>query len=63
MDLMTNDTARVEAALRFLQDYSNALDSIGMPPNGDDWNDTVNSLVAILRDGFVPEIELTEKGR
>lgn len=57
-DLMTDDTARVEAALAFLQRYGDELDRLEIPPNGDDWNDTVNGAVSILRDGVVPDIKL-----
>ena len=54
---------RVMAALKFLRDYNDALDEKELPPNGDDFNDLSSGLTSILRDGIVPEIKITEKGR
>lgn len=61
--LMTDDTARVEAALKWLEDYGNALDKIDSSPNGDDWNETVHGITSILRDGVVPVIALVNEAR
>ena len=61
--LMVDDTTRVEVALRWLQDYGNALDDIEASPNGDDWNDTVQGITSILRDGVVPPVRLKTMGR
>ena len=60
---MTDDTARVEACLKWLDEYERELDRLEVSPNGDDYNRLMSGAVSILRDGIVPRLRIPAAGR
>lgn len=57
------DRMRALAALAWMDAYGRAMAEAEVPPNGDDFNDLMDGVGAILRGGRAPRIVITHAGR